>query len=814
MIFGKFHKNPLIMYKSTFSLLVLLIFSLSTFNSSAQEKIIDSYENFTEAPREIAYAHLNKSTYIEGEMLGFTAYVFDKFTKQPSSQTSNLYCTISNLNGDVLKKKLIKVNNGVASNVFDVDSTLSNGVFTFKAYTNWMRNFDEQNHYEQTFKVINPENTTEIIPFDPANTEVDLQVLGEGGHIVYNTPNTIGIVAKNQFGYGIANAFGTLVDNDGKLISEFQLNDVGLAKLLFIPNPEKNYKVNLKLKSKTVSTQIKNIKKYGFTVSLKDIDDKVALSLNSNEATKSQLSNKTFKVALHNGSDLIVSPFEFKNDGSVVLSFLKTNLFEGINIFTIFSEDNKPIAERLFFNSSNLLIQNNPTALITQEKDSISVTLNFDDFKNSEASNLSVSILPSETKSYNHNNTIISQTFIQPYVKGHIQNGYSYFSDNTPKTKFNLDLLMLTQGWSSYSWNDIFDNSDRSYIYPFEKGIDIVANVNNDKSGSYIVYPIEKNNTQVFNVNNQNREFTIKESYPNEDDLFRIGYLDTKKKNFNEKPSVYLQFYPSEFPLYNFDIKNNIQETYSKDEKIIKLSTSLTAWDNSKVNQLDEVVIKTKKETLYTKIEKLREKATKARFRVIDDITKYRNMRVDTYLRQLGYNTFFNIRTGQITITNPRIRDKDPVPLVYLDNALLTTTGLRSDFGILSFITMDMVDYIEYEPYGIGGGIRGGAGYIKIFTDPNGGPVNKANNVRTYSLPMLFSKSRKFYTPKYQLYNTNFFKEYGVIDWKPNLKLNESGNVKFKIPDTKSDTITLFIEGYINNQLISQQTTVTTETGN
>ena len=36
---------------------------------------------------------------------------------------------------------------------------------------------------------------------------------------------------------------------------------------------------------------------------------------------------------------------------------------------------------------------------------------------------------------------------------------------------------MLTQGWSSYNWKTILSNQERTFIYPFERGIDIVANV-------------------------------------------------------------------------------------------------------------------------------------------------------------------------------------------------------------------------------------------------------------------------------------------------------------------------------------------------
>ena len=54
----------------------LIIFLLSTFLVSAQEdsEILEAYEEYTDAAREVVYVHLNKSTYITGESIGLTAY--------------------------------------------------------------------------------------------------------------------------------------------------------------------------------------------------------------------------------------------------------------------------------------------------------------------------------------------------------------------------------------------------------------------------------------------------------------------------------------------------------------------------------------------------------------------------------------------------------------------------------------------------------------------------------------------------------------------------------------------------------------------
>ena len=440
------------------------------------------------------------------------------------------------------------------------------------------------------------------------------------------------------------------------------------------------------------------------------------------------------------------------------------------------------------FNTKKLTVKQTIT-----QTDSIDLSLSIDAIDPSKWSNLSVSILPSETKSYNHHNVLLSQLYIQPYVKGILENSRQYFENIDNESKYNLDLLMMTQGWSSYNWNSIFSYNNK-YIYPFERGIDIVANINGEKSGTYVVYPLAKSNTQLFDVPNKEDEFTVKNTFPNDDDLFRIGYLDTKKKEFNKKPSLYLQFYPSKFPTYSGE-HNIVDEVYVENDTTINYKTSIKAWD--KVEQLDEVVVTATK--TYTRAESLANKAINSQVDILSDRIKLRNQRIDLYLQRLGFLTKFDYFSGTLSITNPRVNWGSNVPMVYLDDVLLTSNGSASDFSLLTFLNTSEIDYIEYELYGSGGGMRGQAGFIKIYTSKDYTSKVKSNSVVTYDIPLRFEKDKTFYTPKYQNYNSSFFYDYGTIDWKPQLTLDSNGTVNFTMFDTRTQSISLFIEGIVND---------------
>ncbi|WP_282043779.1 hypothetical protein, partial [Winogradskyella flava] len=69
--------------------ILFLAFSAISFAQN-NDKIIEAFEEYAKMPREVAYLHLNKSTYIKGEHIGLTAYVLDKKTKRNSTMATNL----------------------------------------------------------------------------------------------------------------------------------------------------------------------------------------------------------------------------------------------------------------------------------------------------------------------------------------------------------------------------------------------------------------------------------------------------------------------------------------------------------------------------------------------------------------------------------------------------------------------------------------------------------------------------------------------------------------------------------------------------
>jgi hypothetical protein len=122
-----------------------------------------------------------------------------------------------------------------------------------------------------------------------------------------------------------------------------------------------------------------------------------------------------------------------------------------------------------------------------------------------------------------------------------------------------------------------------------------------------------------------------------------------------------------------------------------------------------------------------------------------------------------------------------------------------NDLSQLTWLDVNIIDYININRTGIGEGLRGGAGTIRIYTDPYKAYSRKRKTTRKFKFPLTFSKSKQFYTPVYQSYNSTFYKRYGTIDWLPKNTIDKNGNLILNFKNNQPNSIRLFIEGITSN---------------
>lgn len=788
-------------------LLTLVLFSVFfTVSTDAQEapKVEESYLEYFKLPRETLFLHTNKTTYLAEEEIWFKAYAYDRKNGLTSKKTSNIYLGLYDEKGNQLDKRLYLGQQGAAIGNFTLDSLIPSGEYYLKVSTNWMKNFKEDDSFIQKIQIINPK-VKEKYEKEISKKEFDFQFLPEGGHILRDVKNNIGIKVIDDQGKGTKSS-GIIVDSNNNEVARFSTNLLGIGKFSFTPEKSEVYKAKITLDNSAESEiDLPQIEDLGVVISVNNLrEDKTIISLLINDESLTLFNKKNFKLLLHKDGNVKSIPVLLDQKIKTIV-LAKKDLYAGVNTVTLFDDQNKPILERMFFNHIGAVKDYKLYLTKTGANvDSISYQFRAKKDLGDEILNASISILPGGTNSYDPDHNIVSAIHLKPYLNGHVENPQYYFKDFNRKKQFELDALLITQGWSRYTWDRIF-NLPPKPSFDFENGITINGFLNKTKEkkiSSLFLYPTSLNNSTFIPVDAEGK-FNIKNFYPTIGEEIRFSYLDNKGKMKRPNMSLsYIQLLGRD----NLDISDyqSFSSFYQNKSDILDQFIIDDSYE-----QLDEIRLKTD----YKK--RLREEMRDPML-VNGKVTKVTPELAQKYrlvldlIQNSGYDVFYgdglSSRLGSVQITS-RTRGSAGVPTVFLDNLLVT------ELDFLTTLNMDQVDRVIIDRTGVGLGISasngGFGGAIKIFTRRGIlGVGNSPGNVKN----MFVSKSsagfepiKEFYTPKYASFTTSSFKNYGVIYWEPNMTIGGNLSDEMKIIDTELDEINLYIEGVSSNGSVFSQ---------
>jgi len=787
--------------KITSSALSSFLFFFALFVQAQEvKKVEDSYLEYFKLPRETLFLHTNKTTYLTDEDIWFKVYAFDRKNELTSKSTTNIYFGFYDSKGTQLDKRLYLAQQGAAEGYYKIDSLLPTGEYYLKVATNWMKNFEEDDSFIQKVQILNPKESRKEndkkIP-----KEYDFQFLPEGGHILEGVKNNIGIKTVDQEGKGTKSS-GVILNSDDDEVARFSSNILGIGKFSFTPMKDEKYTAKVTLDTgKKFEKNLPAIDPLGVAISVNNVrKDKTIITLSLNEDSFNYFIDSKLKLVIHKDGKIKSIPVVF-NDYTKNIILAKKDLFKGVNTITLFNENEEPLLERMFFNPMGAT-KNYELFLnkIRVDEDSITYKIQTKEFLGDDILNASISVLPSETISYNPDNTIISAIYLQPYIKGTIENPQYYFKNFNRSKQFELDVLLLTQGWSRYSWDRIF-NLPPELTFGFENGFSINGSINSDLKNikSLILYPTKYNGTTLIDFSDKGK-FNIKNILLEKGEVLRFSATTFNGKT--KRPIVYLGnlTYESKDYIVLSSLDNSYNTGYYN-EKSIPENFTLDGYE-----ELDEVnIVVKKKERLYdpqfpnAKITLINRNIAR-QYPYVTDFLQFNGFTVNDALNNGAV-------LGQVTITTQGrsgSSENGVSPVLFIDGALM------QDFNILQTINMNQVEKILIDRSGVGLGISGGNGFggvIKITTRKTTLFNSNAVSPPIFSKKIIFGFEPKkdFYAPKYISYRQQSFKNYGIIHWSPNINISTNGSDNLTTINTKLDEINFYIEGVSTNGTVFSQ---------
>ena len=788
----------------------LLVFATLLFAFTSEDDLVqnivakfDHYNN--ELPQEKAYLHLDKPYYTAGETVWFKAYLVEANTHLLDTVSIPIYVElIDNQRGKLIDKKILQLEGGSAAADFMLPDTLKAGYYQLRAYTNWMLNFDENLLFKKNFKVFRPNNADEPVKLN--SQEIDFQFFPEGGNLVEGIENRLAYKAVDALGNGL-DVTGIILSNKGDTVISFESEHLGMGIMTFKPEIGEKYTAKIKYRNiyeKEVSLPVPE--KEGFVMGVEAVADKEYIRL----FVGHNYTNLTGQIAFIGQSQgKICYAAKTASTKKVLLMKIPKNKFpSGLTQFTVFNEKGLPLCERVIFLRKDTTLNVNilPNKISYNLREKVTLNIEANDAKGKP-------ILGDFSVSVTDAGQVLEQAFsenIQTYLllssdlKGKIEQPAYYFSKENLDAARHLDILMMTQGWRRYRWNDIMKDELPTPKFPLERGLSISGEISR-QNGKPFEKPV--NLTFMFSLKDSTRLFGM--GMAQKDGSFvvnNLSFVDSAQVivqaiagNSNRNTKIFInralspkmQILAIPFNAITFDEKELV-DYLKRTKEALDFERSLRF---NKSIMLKEYVIKGKK-NLQERDSRVLYNSPSKSLTVDQTMIGYMNVLDLIRGRFAGVQVSGSANDPTITIRGVSSLSGSSEPMFLLD-------GMRTDKSailMLSVADVDKVDVLtgaESAIYGMGAG----NGVISILT-------KRGNSNYDYSKDIAlgiehfgiagYCPSKEFYAPKYNVSLPEHIRpDYrSTIFWSPKIKTNANGKASITFFNTDAATkVNIILEG-------------------
>jgi len=512
----------------------------------------NSVENFTQNNlQEKLYVHTDKNFYLANEICWFKIYNVDAILNRPLNISKVAYLELIDNNNKAVWQDKIVLDEATGSGSILIPSALVTGNYTLRAYTNWMKNFNEGFFFEKRISILNPSLTQEN-NYTPNKENYSVQVFPEGGNLVVGQATRVAFKITNQMGKGVLGK-GYLLNEKGDTItqcstSSLGIGNMGMGSFNFIPQANHSYSLSLITDGdKIISQKLPNTFDKGYTLSLGNSAISFSEKMNI-KITGIQLENTNVYLLVHSRGIVSHTIAGQIINGNCSIEIDKNKLNEGINIITLFNQAQEPVCERLYFNYPKNILEASLDleSPLLEKRRKVNLQIATKQTNNGfAAANLSMAIYKIDSIQTLDENNIQNYIWLSSDLVGRIENPASYFQNNDSNTLLAMDELMLVNGWRRFKWETVLAGTRPSFKYLPELAGSIITGK-----------MVQKGTTSPV------KDITGFISMPSKNTLFKAGISDENGNIKFEFPHLYndgqviLEADSSEYKAHKIEIDN------------------------------------------------------------------------------------------------------------------------------------------------------------------------------------------------------------------------------------------------------------------
>ncbi len=434
-------------------IVLLMVITASFYHAGAQPAVNDIIPDFQSYRnthyQEKVYLHSDRSFYLTGETIWFKVYCMDGTFHKPSDLSKIIYVQLIRDSLEDVAHSIVSVDNGSGSGSIYLPTTLRSGNYTLRAYTRWMKNFDEAFYFHSDITIVNPFRPLGMT--EPGHSKaVHMDFFPEGGTLIAGSDRRVAFEIRDNNGNGL-DYQGWLTDEGGNKIVSFNTGHAGLGSFVFSPG-QSTYTAHISgPDGRQHDFSFPEVSEKGYSLHVRPGSHKIIVQIDA-----TGIKEPKAKLFIHT-RNIIYSFTNLRFNGEkAVFSIEKAKLPAGITHITLFNATGQPVCERLIcIRPENLLqVKVTPDHKLYGQRKRVNLAIKTLLSGKTTAANLSVSVCRYDEHYADNRDNIVSYTWLTSDLAGRIEDP-RYYLKNTREADKALDDLMLTHGWRRFRWQEI-----------------------------------------------------------------------------------------------------------------------------------------------------------------------------------------------------------------------------------------------------------------------------------------------------------------------------------------------------------------------
>lgn len=452
--------------------LTLILIFLSY--SDPIERIRASFERWVkEMPEEKVFLHLDRDVYAAGETIWVKAYVTLGSFHLPSSLSQTLHLELYDSTNELVKRELIYTAEGFSGGQLELPDTLATGVYSVRAYTQWMRNMKDTYFFEQAVEIYGETSLSHDLVIK--SDSISIQFFPEGGSFVEGLFSKVGF--KVIGGDGLSRQVEGVILADDVEVAQFKSNHLGMG--IFPLTPERGKSYTAKLKGQTYLYELPTVLSSGIVMAVNNSKDSDFLQVKLMASSEFNL-EEVYILAQCRGLMSASAKVDMRNRLAYI-RFPKEQFPSGIVQLMIVDQLGNPLVERLAFieHEDQLRMSIQTAKEVYRPREEVQLALEVRDSNDVPVQgNFSLRVIDtSHLPPTSNPASLRTHLLMTSELRGFIESPEYYFDESYEDRLEALDFLLLTQGWRKYSFQEAMNGALPETAFAVERGVSINGNI-------------------------------------------------------------------------------------------------------------------------------------------------------------------------------------------------------------------------------------------------------------------------------------------------------------------------------------------------